>query len=98
MARIVLIGGSGHVGSYLVPALVERGHELVNVSRGRAVPYRPHVAWKAVEHIHVDRTAEESKGTFGSRISGIGADIVIDMISFELEGTQQLVEALRGKI
>jgi len=45
MARIVVIGGSGHVGSYLVPALVERGHEVVNVSRGSAKPYRPHFAW-----------------------------------------------------
>ena len=24
MARVVVIGGSGHVGTYLVPALVER--------------------------------------------------------------------------
>jgi nucleoside-diphosphate-sugar epimerase len=98
MARIVLIGGSGHVGSYLVPALVERGHELVNVSRGSAVPYRRHPAWKSIEHVHVDRDAEESQGKFGARIADIGADIVIDMISFELEGAQQLVEALRGRV
>jgi nucleoside-diphosphate-sugar epimerase len=98
MARIVIIGGSGHVGTYLVPALVERGHDVVNVSRGTAAPYRPHPAWKAIEHVHVDRTAEESRGTFGSRIAALDADIVIDMLSFELDGTQQLVEALRGKI
>jgi nucleoside-diphosphate-sugar epimerase len=34
MSPIVVIGGSGHIGSYLVPTLVERGHEVVNVSRG----------------------------------------------------------------
>jgi len=39
MSRIVVIGGSGHVGSYLVPALVELGHDVVNVSRGTAVPF-----------------------------------------------------------
>lgn len=98
MARIVIIGGSGHVGTYLVPALVERKHEVVNVSRGTAAPYRPHPAWKAIEQVLVDRAAEEAEGKFGSRIAGLDADIVIDMISFELEGTQQLVEALRGKI
>ena len=33
MARIVVIGGSGHVGTYLLPALlVARGHEVVNVA------------------------------------------------------------------
>jgi nucleoside-diphosphate-sugar epimerase len=49
MARIVIIGGSGHVGTYLVPALVERGHDVVNVSRGAAKPYRPHYAWSQIE-------------------------------------------------
>jgi len=98
MARIVVIGGSGHVGTYLVPALVERGHAVVNVSRGTAAPYRPHPSWKTIEHVVVDRRAEEAEGKFGSRIAGLNADVVIDMISFELEGTQQLVEALRGKI
>ncbi|MBV8115051.1 MAG: NAD-dependent epimerase/dehydratase family protein [Silvibacterium sp.] len=98
MARIVIIGGSGHVGTYLLPALVERGHEVVNVSRGTASPYRDHAAWKAVEQVVVDRKAEEAEGNFGARIAGLSADIVVDMISFELEGTQQLVESLRGKI
>src|SRR6516165_2853562 len=98
MARIVIIGGSGHIGTYLVPALVERGHEIVNVSRGTAAPYQQHSAWKAVEQVLVDRGAEEAAGKFGSRIASLGADIVIDMISFELEGTQQLVQALHGKV
>jgi nucleoside-diphosphate-sugar epimerase len=98
MARIVVIGGSGHVGTYLVPALVARGHEVVNVSRGTASPYREHAAWKAVEQVAVDRKAEEADGSFGARIAGLSADIVVDMITFELEGAQQLVEALRGRI
>jgi len=98
MARIVIIGGSGHIGTYLVPALVERGHEVVNVSRGTAAPYRQHPAWKPVEQVLVDRSAEEAEGKFGSRIVSLSADIVIDMISFELNGTQQLVQALHGKV
>ena len=98
MARIVVIGGSGHVGTYLLPALVERGHEVVNVSRGNAAPYREHAAWKSVEQVAVDRRAEEAEGKFGVRIAALNADIVVDMISFELEGAQQAVEALRGKI
>src|SRR3974390_3366408 len=98
MAWVVIIGGSGHVGTYLVPALVERGHEVVNVSRGAAAPYRPHRAWKTVEQVLVDRRAEEAEGKFGARIASLDADIVIDMISFELEGAQQLVHALHGKV
>ena len=98
MARIVIIGGNGHVGTYLVPEAVERGHAVINVSRGTASPYKQHPAWKAIEQVVVDRKAEEAEGKFGSRIAGLNADIVVDMISFELGRTQQLVEALRGNI
>lgn len=98
MSRIVVIGGSGHVGSYLVPALVERGHEVVNVSRGAARPYRPHYAWNEIENVSLDRTAEEKAGQFGKKIADLRPDIVVDMIAFDLSSTQQIVEALRGKV
>lgn len=98
MSRIVVIGGSGHVGSYLVPRLVELGHEVVNVSRGMAVPYLAHFAWNSIENIAIDRTAEEKAGRFGTMIAELRPEIVIDMISFDLPSAQQLVEALRGRI
>lgn len=98
MSRIVVIGGRGHVGSYLVPRLVELGHEVVNVSRGSAKPYRPHCAWGVVQNVAIDRTAEEKAGTFGQNIAALRPDIVVDMIAFDLASTRQVVEALRGKI
>jgi len=98
MARTVIIGGSGHVGTYLVPRLVEAGHEVVNVTRGQRAPYQPHAAWKSVETVMADREAEERAGSFGARIRDLRGDVVIDMISFTLAGTQQLVEALDGRV
>ena len=98
MSRIVVIGGSGHVGSYLLPALVERGHEVLNVSRGIAAPYRPHWAWNRLEQVVLDRAAEEKAGQFGVKVAALEPDIVVDMISFELSSTRQLVEALRGRV
>lgn len=98
MARIVVIGGSGHVGSYLVPRLVELGHEVVNVSRGTAKPYRPHYAWNEIENVTLDRQAEEKTGQFGEKIAALRPDIVVDMIAFDLASTRQVVEALRGKV
>lgn len=80
MSRIVIIGGSGHVGSYLVPRLVELGHEIVNVSRGAANPYRQHYAWSQVKNISLDRQVEEKTGQFGKKIAKLNPDIVIDMI------------------
>ena len=40
MARIVIIGGSGHVGTYLVPLLVERGHEVLGTFHAQCLRFR----------------------------------------------------------
>lgn len=96
--RVVIIGGSGHVGTYLVPRLVEAGHEVVNLSRGQREPYQPHAAWQSVEQIEIDRVEEENAGKFGQRVRELNPDVVIDMICFKPESAQHLVEALSGKI
>ena len=95
MARAVVIGGSGHVGTYLVPRLVEAGFEVVNVSRGERKPYTPHAAWKEVRTVVADRDGGGKGGTFGQRIRELKPDIVVDMICFTLDSARHLVEALR---
>ncbi len=96
--RVVIIGGSGHVGSYMVPMLVERGHEVINITRGQRQPYLRHAAWKEVREIVADRDAEDAAGTFGARIRDLKADVVVDMICFTEPSARQLVEALRGSV
>lgn len=96
--RVVIIGGKGHVGTYLVPRLVEAGHEVICVSRGEQAPYQPHAAWKHVQQVTIDRTAAEQAGTFGAQIRELHGDVVIDMICFTLESARQLVEALRDQV
>lgn len=98
MSRVVVIGGTGHIGTYLIPALVDQGHEVVNVSRGQAKSYTHDAAWHRVEQVTADRQAEEQSGTFVERIVSLKPDIVVDLISFKLTSTKPLVEALRGKI
>ena len=96
--RIVVIGGSGHVGTYLIPRLVEAGHEVMVVTRGQRAPYQPHRAWQSIQRVAIDRAAEEARGEFGMRIRALSPDVVIDMICFTLPSAQQLVEALRGHV
>jgi nucleoside-diphosphate-sugar epimerase len=96
--RVVIIGGTGHVGTYLVPRLVEAGHEVICLSRGQSEPYQSHAAWKAVRQITVDRTGEEKAGSFAGRVRDLGPDAVIDMICFSLESARHLAEALRGRV
>lgn len=96
--RIVIIGGSGHVGTYLVPRLVAAGHEVIALSRGRSEPYRPHAAWQSVQQLTVDREDMEAEGTFGDYVANLEPDVVIDMICFTLPSAQQIVEALHGRV
>lgn len=96
--KTVIIGGTGHVGTYLVPRLVEAGHDVICITRGSSQPYLSHSAWQQVEQVVIDRTQAEQAGTFGQQIADLEPDIVIDMICFTLESCQQLVEALKGKV
>ncbi len=96
--RVVVIGGTGHIGTYLVPRLVQDGHSVISVSRGRRDPYRPHGAWGRVEKVALDRVELETGGTFGARIADLEPDVVIDLTCFTLESAKQVVGALRGRI
>jgi len=96
--RVVIIGGTGHVGTYLVPQLVEAGYVVTNVSRNQNQPYIPHSAWNHVKQVVIDREAAEADGTFGQQIRALEPDIVIDMICFTPESARQLVYALQGQI
>jgi nucleoside-diphosphate-sugar epimerase len=49
--KVIVIGGSGHVGTYLVPRLVRQGAEVVSVSRGQREPYTPDRAWGEVSSV-----------------------------------------------
>ena len=96
--RVIVIGGTGHVGTYMVPRLVAAGHDVVVISRAQRAPYQPHGAWARVEQVVIDRAAEEEARTFGARVRDLRPDVVIDMICFTPESAQHLVEALRGQV
>ena len=96
--RAVIIGGTGHIGTYLVPRLVDAGYEVISISRQERLPYQNHAAWKSVRQIQIDRTSADAKGIFGTQISEMAPDVVIDLICFSPASARQLVEALRGKL
>ena len=95
--RVVVIGGTGHIGTFLVPRLVNAGHEVIVASRGNREPYVRDRAWDAVRRIEVDRAVEDAAGTFGARVAALEADAVVDLICFTPDSAQQLVDALRER-
>jgi nucleoside-diphosphate-sugar epimerase len=96
--RVVVIGATGHVGTYLVPRLVQAGHDVIALSRSQRQPYQAHAAWQQVQMVTIDRSAEEAAARFGARVHEMKPDVVIDMICFKLESAQHIVAALRGDV
>lgn len=97
--RIVVIGGSGHIGSFLVPRLVRAGHTVFNITRGLSSSYSDTATeWQQVQQVVVDRVAQDAEGTFGETILALQPEVVIDLVCFTIESATLLVEALRGKV
>ncbi len=95
MSRVVVIGATGHIGSYLVPRLVGGGHEVIAMSRGARDPYHASPQWHSVSRVLVDREAQDAEGTFGARVAALRPDVVIDLVCFTAASAQQLLDALR---
>ncbi len=95
--RVVVIGGTGHIGTYLVPSLVRAGHHAVVVSRGARQPYRADPAWGDVEMVTCEREAAEQDSGFGRLVAGLRPDVVVDLTCFTTEQARQLVEVLDGQ-
>ncbi|MFC0430715.1 NAD(P)-dependent oxidoreductase [Kutzneria buriramensis] len=96
--RVVVIGGSGHIGTFLVPRLVRAGHDVICVSRGARAAYADAPEWRQVRQVVADREREDRDGVFGDRVAGLGPDVVVDLICFTLESATALVKSLRGEV
>src|SRR4051794_41809400 len=64
--RVVVIGATGHIGSFLVPRLVRAGHDVVAVSRGERAPYREAPEWRAGGRGGAGRGAGDAAGPVGA--------------------------------
>lgn len=95
--RVVVIGGSGHIGTYLVPRLVRAGHEVVNISRGSRAAYTDAPEWRQVRQVVADRERQDREGVFGDTVAALHPDAVVDLVCFTLESATALVGRLRGE-
>ncbi len=91
--KVVVVGATGHIGSYLVPRLVAGGHDVVALSRGARGPYHEHHAWREVARVQADRAAEDDAGTFGTRLAAMHPDAVVDLLCYTPSSARQMVEA-----
>lgn len=97
--KILVVGGTGHIGSYLVPKLILNGHEVLVIARHAQPRYAdPKILWDQVKWIVADRTAEEKDNTWRERMLHLNVDIVIDLLCFTPEQNQIMYECFKGRI
>ncbi|MFC1479309.1 NAD-dependent epimerase/dehydratase family protein [Planctomycetota bacterium] len=96
--RTIVIGGTGHIGTYLVPRLVKAGHTVTCISRGKREPYHENEAWESATMVQADRRKETKEGTFTHRLKELEPDILIDIMSYSIDNAKPIVEGLTGHI
>ena len=95
--NVLVIGGTGHIGSYLVPLLVSRDYKVTVFSRGTTKPYPGSFIWKNVPIVKIDREREEKNGNWQEKIEEADPDIIVDIVCFEPESAQLMAELLDGE-
>ena len=90
--KVVVTGGCGHIGTYLVPMLIHAGYDVVSITRGNSKPYEYDPAWEKAETVQMDRTKEPD---FAEKIAAMDPDIVVDLINFDLKDTIAMADALK---
>ena len=90
--KAVVIGGKGHIGTYLCPMLVKNGFEVVSITRGNSQPYEDDYAWKDVESVFLDRN---KCSNFEEQVISMNPDIITDLVNFNIEDTKKMVEAIK---
>ena len=92
MPTAVVIGATGHIGSYLVPALVRAGYKVCAISRSGGAPYtKDDLAWQKVQRLSCARSE-------GIQIAAqMKPDLICDLIPYAREDASALVECLHAE-
>lgn len=85
--RVIVIGGTGHIGGHLVPRLIEAGHDVTVATRGR----RPRPDGKAWEQAKLVKLPADDPV---AALAELPCDALIDIVQADATA---LYEALRGK-
>ena len=91
--KVLVIGASGHVGSYLVNALVKDDHEVYAVMRGNRKPYEyDENIWSKVKVFYMDRETLYTSDIFDE----IMPDAVCDMIAYDVDGVKKILSKIKN--
>ena len=90
--KVVVIGGTGHIGTFLIPMLVNAGYETIYITRGKSQPYIDDPAWKKAKSVIMDRNSDKD---FIQKVMEMNPDIIVDLINYSIEETKKIVAAIQ---
>jgi nucleoside-diphosphate-sugar epimerase len=97
--RVLVVGGTGHIGSYLVPRLIRAGFDVTVTARSAKPKYAvAELGWNKVEWMLCDRAAEEKTGAWSERMAKVETEAVVDLITYTQEQNAAMVRAFEGRI
>ena len=91
--KVVVIGAAGHIGTYLIPMLVDNGYDTIAITSKLSSPYEDAPAWHKVKRVLLDR---ENDPEFISKIKEMKPDVIVDLVNFNIKKTKEIVENFSG--
>ncbi len=91
--KVAVIGAAGHIGTYLIPMLVNAGYDTVAITRKRTQPYEDAPAWHTVKRELIDR---EKDAEFIQKLKQLEPDVIVDLVNYNIEETRKIVEAFQS--
>ncbi|HMA44998.1 MAG TPA: NAD-dependent epimerase/dehydratase family protein, partial [Gemmatimonadales bacterium] len=88
MARVLVLGGTGFIGRFVVARLYGAGHEIVVFRRGTPAELPRGVRQLSGDRRHLAAHAAE--------LRGVAPEVVIDMIASSGASARDLVDVFRG--
>jgi nucleoside-diphosphate-sugar epimerase len=87
--RILVIGGTGFIGSHVIKRLVEDSHDVAVFHRGETQADLP----RAAQNIYGDR---KDLAQFAAEFKGFAPDVVLDVTPYVEQDAQTLMNMFRG--
>ena len=94
MKTALVLGATGHVGSYLVPRLAAMCYNVVAVSRGERSPYTAEdPVWGSVRRVSLRR---DDHAGLAALIAEVRPDVICDLICYDLPDAKAMVDAIHA--